>query len=371
MRVPLASRNVERINHLKLVRHLARLIIALVVLAGAGSETFAQHRAIAVAAAEPALGVNVLRDDGRVISFTMLDEVEGPVLIPGLERIVAITPRMALREDGVVLTWEPSCDGTGAPAASCDFFENTHEVRGLHDVVAISEANRLRLALDRNGAVWGWGNDEDGLISGLPPLDRQKKHKARIVEKPTRIPLPVPMAKISAGYVQAGAIDRDGHVWTWGGDRFPADKAQGERFVLPNGLVAIRVDGLSTAASLDMSSSPYVLTKAGEIWRWGGFEGATGNVDTSMPIRVSGVDEATAVSQGNNFVAILTKDGSVLYIGSAPDDRNFASSPKPRATRPLPAAIAISGAARIMNNGAAVHFLVHRPGVPKSLDLGQ
>jgi hypothetical protein len=343
---------------------LIAIVIGLLVFALSAPSAAAQHRAVAVAASEPNLGVSVLREDGRVVSFTGPDELEGPVVIPGLDRVIAITARTALRDDGSVLTWEPHCyrdDQCEVPP------RNVRRVARLHDVVAISEANGFYLAVDKDGSVWGWGNDEDGLISGLPPLDQSKIHKVRSVNVPVRIPLPVPMVAVSAGYVQAGAVDRDGNAWTWGGHRFPRVVAAGEQFTMKQGLVAVRVAGLPPVFTIDVFSSPYV------VWAWGDVPATTGSVQTTVPMKIAGATGIVALSQSYGAVAMLTKGGTVFYLGpSAPDDQFSGDTHfEPRATVRTPPAAAISGAARITADGALLYFLFNHPQAPKRVDIGK
>jgi hypothetical protein len=370
-----------RLNPLRPGMHFAALIamgVGLLVAASSESQAVAQHRAVAVAAAEPNLGVSILRDDGRVVSFTDRDELEGPVVIAGLDRVIAITPRSALRDDGAVLTWEPRCySGAYSDPAhlQCDFPRNVRRVAGLSNVVAISEANGFHLALDKDGSVWGWGNDEDGLISGLPPLDRSKAGRTRHVKAPLRIPLPVPMISVSAGYVQAGAIDRNGNAWTWGGNRFPKNVAAGEHFNLANGLVAVRVADLPPVVAIDATSLPYVVTREGEVWAWGDIPaaGGSGYKQTTAPNKIAGATEIVALSQGNdNTIAMLTKGGTVLYLGAfVPDNQFHGSNLEPRATVRTPPAVVVSGAARITTDGSVLYFLLNRPQAPKHVDIGQ
>lgn len=326
-----------------------------------------QRRAIAVAAVESQWAPIVLRDDGRVVSYRNKANVTEPILIRGLDRIVAVATSMALRSDGRVLTWDHSCgDDQGA---ICDYSQ-AREVKELRDIVMISEVDDCRLALSKDGTVWGWGNDSDGQISGLQPTPVRRWDKRRLVTAPTQIPLKVPMAAISAGYLQAGGIDREGRVWVWGGGRLPEMKAPGTDFVGPAGFAARRVEGLPPVVSMDTHSTTYVVTQNGDVWTWGVSRINGETRGSATPTRIAEFAKIVAVSNTPFFLAALTGDGSVLFLGIAPDAPNHQYSAEPRATAQLPRSTAISGGARITTEGELLLFKDTKPGVVQHVEIG-
>ena len=359
-----------------LVGNLGRLPLVFLIVAIAGTQAIGQERkAVWVSATKPELGVNVVRDDGRVVSYWDVTGVKGPRVIPGLENIVATTARLALRQDGVVLTWNPKCgrnpdDPEDVEHEFCEF-PPARPVGRLRNIVAISEdSNGCYLALDRDGAVFGWGDDSNGLISGRPAVPQPfgKPFKRRLVRTPTRIPLPVPMSSISADVSHVGTVDRDGHIWMWGGGEFfPDVQAAGEDYSGPNDFVARRVGGIPPAQSID---STYVITRAGEVWRWGisRVNGVRGSV---IPGRVAGLANAVALSDIGFFTAIMDRDGIVLFIGIAPDKENHGKFiDEPHATKLMPRAKFISAGARITKEGDVLFFSRIRAGIVQRLELG-
>lgn len=357
-----------------LSRGLAGSLVVLLFVATTSTLAIGQERkAVWVSATEPNLGVNVVRDDGRVVSYWDVTGVKGPRIIPGLENIVATTARLALRKDGVVLMWEPKCGRNPDHPEDVEHefceFPSARPVTGLSKIVAISESSGAYLALDRDGAVWGWGDDSDGLISGKPAVPQPfgKPFKHRLVEAPTRIPLPAPMKAISASIALGGAIDREGHTWIWGGGKFPELQAPGEDFPGPNGFVARRVIGIPPAQSIDFT---HVVTQTGEAWRWGisRVNGVRGSV---IPSRVAGLTNVVALSYADFFTALLDSNGVVLFIGVAPDTRSYGKFiDEPHATKLMPPAKFVSAGARITTDGAVLFFSDIRPEIVQRLELG-
>jgi hypothetical protein len=359
------------------IRALVCSVVILWLVAIAAVPAIAQERkAVWVSAQETNLGVNIVRDDGRVVSYWDVTFANGPHIIPGLENIVATTARLALRRDGVVLTWTPKCgkdsnNSTDVEHEYCEF-PSARSVAGLRDIIAISQYGGCYLALDRDGAVWGWGDDSDGLISGRTAVPQfpGKGYKRRLIMAPTRIPLPVPMAGISAGVVQGGAIDREGRAWTWGGGRSPDLQAPGENVSGPNGFVARRVTGLPPARIIDVHSNVYSVTQIGELWRWG-VSSVNGVRGSTIPSRVEGLTNIVAVSHVGSFTAIMDSDGAVLFIGLGPDaDHHGKFIDEPHASKVMPRAKFISGGARITADGAVLFFNNIRSGGVRRLELG-
>ncbi|WP_316206872.1 MULTISPECIES: hypothetical protein [unclassified Bradyrhizobium] len=348
-------------------------ILAILFIAISSAAATEARRAVWVSATEPNLGLNVVRDDGHVVAYRDVTGVKGPRIIPGLDEIVATTARLALRRDGVVLTWQPQCgannnDPKDTEHEFCEY-SSAHLIPGLSRIVAISEDGGAYLALDRDGKVWGWGDDSDGLISGGTPVAQPfgKSFQHRLVGIPVPIPLPVPMKAISASVAQGAAIDREGHVWLWGGQRFPALRAPGDDFFGPKAFVARRVVGIPPAKLID---STYVVTQTGQVWRWG-VSSTNGARESVNPSRVASVTNIIGLSYAKSFTAMLDSSGSVLFIGAAPDAPSYGKfNNEPHASKLMPPSKFISAGARITMDGTVLYFSEIRAGVVQRLELG-
>lgn len=100
------------------------------------------------------------------------------------------------------------------------------KVEGLPAITQVSSKYASDFALDVNGGVWGWGFNSCGQL-GIPPQLSPVQVTYR--EKPARIQGLPAIRQIAAGKRHALALDADGHVWAWGenedseiGPRFPA-----------------------------------------------------------------------------------------------------------------------------------------------------
>jgi hypothetical protein len=346
---------------------LAALVIVSIFAASAIAE---ERKAVWVSAREPQLGLNVVRDDGRVVSYWDVTFANGARTIPGLANIVATTARLALRRDGAVLTWQPKCKG--GEREYCEFLA-AQPIAGLRDIVEISEYGGCYLARDGRGTVWGWGDDSDGLVSGHPAVPRAagKRYQRRLMKTPTRVPLPVPMIAISAGAAQGGAIDREGRAWTWGGGRSAEYlQAPGEDVAGPNGFVARRIAGLPPLRAIDVYTNAYVITEAGELWRWG-VSRVNGERGSVIPSRVADLTDIVALSHVGTFTAIMDREGFVRFVGVAPDkESNGKFIDEPHASKLMPRAKFISAGARITADGTVLWFNGIRAGGVRRLELG-
>jgi hypothetical protein len=210
------------------------------------------------------------------------------------------------------------------------------------------------------------------LISGKPaiPMPIGKKFARRIVPKPRRIPLPVPMVQISNGLVQGAAVDRDGQVWTWGGGKSPDIEAPGDDIRDASGFVAHRVTGLPPVKLIAADSTTYVVTQAGDVWRWGQSRATRAPVVSAVPSRVGGLSNIVGLSNTSFYVAFLDQGGIVSFLGGAPDDALDRAVDEPHTTIQLPPAKFVSAGARITTDGVVLYFSDLREGIVQRLELG-
>jgi hypothetical protein len=74
-------------------------------------------------------------------------------------------------------------------------------------IVAIDAGYYHSLALDKDGMVWAWGDNEDGQLGDGTTTDRWTPIKVRDIRS---------IKAISAGCGHSLALDKDGMVWAWG-----------------------------------------------------------------------------------------------------------------------------------------------------------
>ena len=118
-----------------------------------------------------------------------------------------------------------------------------------------------------------------------------------------------PWTEIVAGYSITGVVDRDGTLWTWGGDPDLFD----EEDLASIGIKA--AEDVRTAAF--GGGNRAILKTDGSLWMWGaGDRGQLGNGATESsnePIKV--MEDVAQISLGDRFVAALKTDGSLWTWG--------------------------------------------------------
>ncbi len=143
--------------------------------------------------------------DGQLGDGSEVDASAVPVQVAGLTDVVQIAgaddAAFAVKSDGTVWMW--GSDGTTVHRTPV-------QVDGLSDVVLIPDAFTSYFALTGSGRVWAWGDNDEGQLGLGYAGDR--------VLEPTLIPGLSGVVDVAAGWWNGLAIKRDGSVWGWGGD---------------------------------------------------------------------------------------------------------------------------------------------------------
>lgn len=208
-----------------------------------------------------------LRNDGTVWEW---GRTPLPVQVPRISDAKQISTggffSLALRKDGTVYAWPVPSNGTDAAKA--------HVVKGLTDVVSIDASGTRAFAVRKDGTVWTWeesdtpetapstpvkvkGLSSISAVSGSYALD--KKGKAWHVDERGKVTAYHPELKLSRLEVSSQftlLLTTKGEVYSYG--RTPTGK-QG------------KVNGLSSIA--DISAGTYhalALDANGNVWGWGG-----------------------------------------------------------------------------------------------------
>lgn len=166
---------------------------------------------------------------------------------------------------------------------------------------AISAGSRHSLALDRDGRVYAWGEDDRGQL-GLGGRGAQAL--------PQQIEFP-PMAAIAAGPSFGAAVGQDGQVWTWGGNAY-GQLGDGSRL---DRAQPLPVAGIAAAKSVAVGQyAIFALGQDGGVWQWGQPDGEFATALTA-PVRVDGLAGVIALASGVDHRLALGGDGAVYGWG--------------------------------------------------------
>jgi alpha-tubulin suppressor-like RCC1 family protein len=242
-----------------------------------------------------------------------------PSPITGVSNIVSVAAGMAhtlaLRADETVWAWGQ--DGVGQLGVGGANFDHTNspvQSMGLTQIVAIAAGGNYSVALDQNGMVWTWGQNDSGQLGNGGTVN---------TNLPTRVPGISNVIAIAGGWRHTIALKSDKKVWTWGyNDHGELGLGAGA----PNSTnVPTLVPTISDIVSIAGGDSFTLAVKSnGQVYAWGwnssGQLGAsTGTVaQTNSPMAVAGISNAVLVSAppqetGRHSLAVTIEQGVNQY----------------------------------------------------------
>ena len=129
---------------------------------------------------------------------------------------------------------------------------------GLPQLESIAAGFNHVVGLDVSGRVWTFGKNGDGQLGDGTVQDR--------MHEPLRLTGIPPMSAVAAGAAATAALDEEGRVWAWG-DQNLDGIGNGKRPVLVEGLPPIQA--LDVGANT-VDGRVVVLGNNGTVWTWGG-----------------------------------------------------------------------------------------------------
>ena len=164
------------------------------------------------------------------------------------------------------------------------------------------------LAIDGDGNLWAWGNNENGQLGDGTTTNRTS---------PVQIKKGTKFTQISTGYNHSLAIDSNGNLWAWGnnengqlGDGTTTDKTSP---------VQIKKGTKFTQVTAGDSHS-LAIDSNGNLWAWGnnayGQLGDGTTVNKTSPVQIKKGTKFTQVSAGNYHSLALDESGNLWAWGN-------------------------------------------------------
>ena len=296
---------------------LAAAVAAAIGLAGGPVSPAAAATGAAAAWAGPAATTSVMswgdNSAGELGNGTLTPSTT-PVAVGGSGSIQAISSGgrhvLALTSSGTVLAWGNDTAGqlgNGAASANGDA-ENPATVSGLTGVTQVSAGAEHSLALLSDGTVEAWGDNSHGELGNGTTTSSD-------------VPVPVPsltgVKYVAAGQEYSVAVLTNGTVMTWG-DGGNAQLGDGK---LSDSDVPVAVKGLTGVTAVAAGGQHVLALKSnGTVEAWGENDvGQLGNGaqpgDSTVPVKVTGLTSAVAVSAGQQFSLALLSNGEVMGWG--------------------------------------------------------
>jgi alpha-tubulin suppressor-like RCC1 family protein len=218
-----------------------------------------------------------LRNDGLLADGVTgsTPDAFAPVTVRGTRDVASISTSgshvLALTKTGRVLAWGWNLGGAlGQDPATTPELAQAVEVPGLTDVIAISTGLNVSTALKKDGTVWVWGSNRNGLFGdGV-----QTGTDARGTRfTPALVPGVINVAAITTGISgrHTMALLKDGTLRGWGNSDFGQIGAGVSGNFQPKP-VTPRITGVS--AVFAAGNNTFALKTDGTFWGWGG-----GNTD--------------------------------------------------------------------------------------------
>jgi hypothetical protein len=224
----------------------------VIAIEAGGENAFALHRDGTVSGWGP-------RDRGLLGPTTGI--AYSPERIPGVANIKQLsssaTHVLALTQTGEVMTWGKPVFGV---IYTDDKIEPPHTVPGLTGAIQVV-AGRSSFALLANGSVWVWGNNGHAEFGNGQRTDEDK------TRTPRRVPGLPPIARLAdGGHAYMLALDRTGAIHGWGNSDWGqvGNGVSGQEQATP---ARVRLPGVKAVFSGGGNS--LALRNDGTLWFWG------------------------------------------------------------------------------------------------------
>jgi len=241
------------------------------------------------------------RNDNYQLGNGTLDDSATPLLVPGLDKVVAIS---ASRYDVAVVR----SDGTFWFWGGSNFPTPTRITGVTTKAIGVSNGELHTLVLLADGSVISTGSNDSGQLGDGTTTDASGFTKA--------VGLPV-MKSLGAGLYHSLALANDGTLYAWGNN---AQGELGEASELEYNIPRLVKNMSNVVQVASGDSHSLALAGDGSVWAWGnnyyGSVGDGSDRDRSTPIKITGLPTIKLVRGGGDNSAALASDGTVWTWGA-------------------------------------------------------
>ena len=188
------------------------------------------------------------------------------------------------------------------------------QVTGITDATAITIDSRYSCALHQNGTISCWGENEYGELGN---------GTTRNSSVPVQVTGITDATAITAGSGHSCALHQNGTISCWGYNR-RGQLGNGQIGEYSRSSVPVQVLGITDATAITAGGShSCALHRNGTISCWGSNgsgqlgDGRGGvNVNSSVPVQVTGITDAISFTAGSGHSCALHEDGTISCWGS-------------------------------------------------------
>ena len=249
--------------------------------------------------------------------------------ISGLSNIVKISAGtshlLALDKQGNVFGYGDNSDGElGMDRDSYPFLSTPEQITQLQDVVDISAGSEFSIVVDKNGSVYSFGGS--GCNTSLYTCDDNETqlgfydtNNTQFFDNPIKINSLHDIISADSGEGFTVVVDKNGDVYSFG---FGANGRLGQGGS-SNSVIPKKIASLSDIKQISVGSAhTLVLDTNNKVYGFGNSlkgELSLGNYATdeqSDPIEITTVSDVKSVAAGNGYSLFLTNNGDLYSSGS-------------------------------------------------------
>ena len=219
---------------------------------------------------------------------------------------------LALKSDGAIWAWGENNNGQLGDGTM--FREQPSPVRSVpgNDWKQVATAGPHSVALKRDGTLWSWGNNWGGQLGDGTTTSRRSA---------VQVGSSTNWTKIWANLIQNVGQQTDGSLWFWGWDYTRSQK--GSSISVPT-----RVSPETNWVSVGMGDwMVFAIKSDGTLWAWGrlahNYTGATNANENSSPLRVGTDSDWRACASFAQSCPVFMKRNESIWVldGSDQSDR--------------------------------------------------